>query len=97
MLIFICGQVGQNMARPPSMGLLGRLWPEFDCKDHATPLKHRVALYTGPESDGKDNVIIQWIGIFTGTHDGKVSFVIHLILLIKFIATVLHFSASSQK
>ena len=41
--------------------------------------------------------IIQWIGMLTGTWDGNASLVMHWILLLKFIADVLHSSALIQK
>ena len=71
--------------------------PVSDCADPATLLRTLKVFDSDPGLESKCGNWFQSIRMLTRTLDGNASFVIHLILLMKFIAAVLHSRESIWK
>jgi hypothetical protein len=74
-----------------------RLWHKYDCEDPATLWQPEAIHGSGPVTHDQCSNSVQYIGRRTGTRDGNTLLVIRRILLIKFIAAVLHSSESTMK
>lgn len=101
MLMSICGQAGQNSARPPSTGTSGRscTTPALMrlCKSRHCRETRRSSRYRFCIALSETRKVIRSVGKRTGTFDGNASLVTRWILVMKFIAAVLHSNASIRK
>ena len=91
------GRIRQDHHQQEHQVYHGQIQLEFDYANPSTLWKLWVAPNNDPTQHDMSRRCIRRIGQRTGTRDGNASSVILRILLIKFIATVLHSSASSRK